>query len=125
MLIGGRNLAGPNDPAAHFTVSIDGVLFQEWDASPGFFLKVFDIPAGRLAGAGRAGRRSSVQSTPSERIPTAIEQFDLQDEHVDDVGLRPGLAGSRIQHGAGRLAVDERSCNAAHCRSRRAQCGSR
>jgi hypothetical protein len=78
MLIGGRNLAAPNDPPAHFRVSIDGVMLQEWDASPGFFLKVFDIPAGRLAGADQWAT-ITVQSTPPE-IQTAIEQFDLQDE---------------------------------------------
>src|SRR6185503_19930862 len=52
LLIGGRNLARPNDPAAHFAVAIDGVMFQEWDAPPGFFLKIFDVPAGRLTGQG-------------------------------------------------------------------------
>ena len=80
MLIGGRNLAGPNDPAARFRVSIDGVLFQEWDTSPGFFLKIFDIPAGRLTGPG-TWAAVSVQSTPSA-ITTAVEQFDVQDEQA-------------------------------------------
>jgi hypothetical protein len=80
VLIGGRNLAGPNDPAARFTLAIDGSTLEQWDAPPGFFLKVFDIPAGRLAGNGFA--LLSVQSAAvsgSAPIPTAIEQFDLQD----------------------------------------------
>ncbi len=81
LLIGGRNLAGPNDPAARFTLAIDGAPFQQWEAAPGFFLHVFDVPAGQLSGDGRfAG--ISVQSTPvsgGAPIPTAIEQFDLQD----------------------------------------------
>jgi hypothetical protein len=88
MLIGGRNLAGPNDSASHITVSIDGTIFQEWDAPPGFFLKVFDIPAGRLAGDG-AWATLAVQSTPSN-IPTAIEQFDLQDFQDTMWGYGPG-----------------------------------
>lgn len=82
VLIGGRNLAGPNDPAARFTMSIDGVLFQSWEAGPGFFLKVFEIPAGRLSGDG-AFAALTVQSAAvsgSAAIPTAIEQFDLQDD---------------------------------------------
>jgi hypothetical protein len=87
VLIGGRNLAGPGDPATRFRVSIDGVPFQEWDASPGFFLKVFDIPAGRLQGPG-AYANVSIQSTPS--IPAAIEQFDLQDEDVTMWGYDQG-----------------------------------
>ena len=92
LLIGGRNLGGPNDPAAHFTVSIDGVLFQEWDAPPGFFLKIFDIPAGLLAGTAAAGgtwATVSVQSTPPA-IPTAIEQFDVQDEQATVWGYDRG-----------------------------------
>jgi len=89
VLIGGRNLAGPNDPAARFTLSLDGTPLEQWEASPGFFLKVFDIPAGRLAlstslGPGRSSGFAtlSLQSTAvsgGAPIPTAIEQFDLQD----------------------------------------------
>jgi hypothetical protein len=80
VLIGGRNLAGTGDPAARFTMSIDGAVLQQWDAAPGFFLKVFDIPAGRLAGEG-AFATLTVQSTAvsgNAVIQTAIEQFDLQ-----------------------------------------------
>ena len=78
VLIGGRNLAGANDPAARFTLSIDGAPLEQWESAPGFFLKVFDIPAGRLAGTGFAAL--SVQSVPvsgSAPIPTAVEQFDV------------------------------------------------
>jgi hypothetical protein len=81
VLVGGRNLAGANDPAARFTMSIDGVVFQQWDAAPGFFLKVFDIPAGRLSGSGPLAALTiqSAAVSGSAAIPTAIEQFDLQD----------------------------------------------
>lgn len=81
VLVGGRNLAGPNDPAARFRVAIDGVPLQQWDAAPGFFLQVFDIPAGRLMGEGPLALLT-IQSTAvsgAAVIPTAIEQFDLQD----------------------------------------------
>jgi hypothetical protein len=81
IMIGGRNLGSPNDPAARFVIAIDGVVLDQWDAAPGFFLKVVDVPAGRLAGVGTFATLS-VQSTPlsgSAPIPTAIEQFDLQD----------------------------------------------
>lgn len=81
VMVGGRNLAGPHDPAARFTLSIDGAVLQQWDAPPGFFLHVFDVPAGRLSGDGPfAGL--TIQSTAasgSAVIQTAIEQFDLQD----------------------------------------------
>jgi len=81
VMVGGRNLAGPNDPAARFTLSIDGVTLQQWDAPPGFFLQVFDIPAGRLMGDGPFAELT-IQSTAASgaaTIQTAIEQFDLQD----------------------------------------------
>jgi len=84
LLVGGRNLAGPNDPAARFTLSIDGTLLQEWDAAPGFFLETFDIPAGRLTGSGPLATLT-IQSTATSGtadVPTAIEQFDLQDEQT-------------------------------------------
>ncbi len=80
LLIGGRNLAGANDPAARFTLSIDGAVAEQWEAAPGFFLKLFDIPAGRLSGDGPLATLT-VQSTAvsgAATIPTAIEQFDLQ-----------------------------------------------
>ena len=81
LLVGGRNLAGPNDPAARFTLAIDGASFQQWETKPGFFLHVFDIPPGRLAGEGALATLTlnSAAVSGSAPIPTAIEQFDLQD----------------------------------------------
>jgi hypothetical protein len=81
VLIGGRNLAGPTDPAARFTLTLDGAVEQEWEVSPGFFLEVFEIPAGRLKGPGTFAALS-LHSSPvsgTAPIPTSIEQFDLQD----------------------------------------------
>lgn len=81
LLIGGRNLGGPNDPAARFTLAIDGASFQQWETTPGFFLHVFDIPAGRLMGEGPLATVtvSSAAVSGNAPIPTAIEQFDVQD----------------------------------------------
>ena len=80
VLVGGRNLAAPNDPSARFILAIDDVPLQQWDAAPGFFLHVFDIPEGRLAGEGPLARLTiqSSAASGSAEIPTAIEQFDLQ-----------------------------------------------
>jgi hypothetical protein len=80
VLIGGRNLGGSADGAARFTLSIEGTTLEQWDVAPGFFLKVFEIPAGTLAGAGPLATLT-VQSAPVSggAVPTAIEQFDLQD----------------------------------------------
>ncbi|HEY7688033.1 MAG TPA: hypothetical protein VH835_05050, partial [Dongiaceae bacterium] len=85
LLIGGRNLAGPGDAAVRFTLAIDGAPFQRWDTPPGFFLHVFEIPSGRLMGdavGDGALATVTVQSAPvsgTAPIPTAIEQFDVQD----------------------------------------------
>jgi hypothetical protein len=80
MLVGGRNLAGPTDPAAQFTIAIDGTAFQQFEAAPGFFLHVFEIPPGRLMGEGELASLTihSVPVSGAVPIPTAIEQFDLQ-----------------------------------------------
>ena len=100
VLIGGRNLAGPNDPAARFTMSIDGAVFQQWDAAPGFFLKVFDLPAGTLSGAASTAPTAvgAVAAIPVQSaavsgaapIPTSIEQFDLQDDQATMWGYDEG-----------------------------------
>ena len=81
VLVGGRNLAGSGQPTARFILAIDDVPLQTWDAAPGFFLHVFEVPAGRLSGAGSLARLTihSNAVTGTEPVPTAIEQFDLQD----------------------------------------------
>jgi hypothetical protein len=94
-LVGGRNLAGPKDPSARFVLAIDDVPLQQWDAAPGFFLHVFDIPEGRLTGEGALARltirSAAIAGDPPSLdelrragtiIPTAIEQFDLQNPQV-------------------------------------------
>lgn len=80
ILIGGRNLAGPSDPAARFTLTIDDTVVEGWDVPPGFFLRTIEVPAGALLGEG-AFATLAVQSAAvagEAPIPTAIEQFDLQ-----------------------------------------------
>ncbi len=81
-------------------MSIDGAVFEQWDAAPGFFLKVFDLPAGRLAGASSASLNAgsalatlTVQSAAvsgAAPIPTSIEQFDLQDAETSMWGYDEG-----------------------------------
>jgi hypothetical protein len=80
VLIGGRNLAGPSDPAARFTLALDGRPVETWDVAPGFFLRAVDLPAGHLIGEGTFAALT-IQSTAvagEAPIPTAIEQFDVQ-----------------------------------------------
>jgi hypothetical protein len=92
LLIGGRNLATAGQPAARFRVSLDDIVLQEWESPPGFFLHVFDIPAGKLLGEG-AFAQMNVQSEAANggaAIPTAIEQFDVQDLETTIWGFDTG-----------------------------------
>ena len=80
VLIGGRNLAATGDPAARFTMAIDGRTVDAWDAAPGFFLRTTMLPAGALTGEGPLAALT-VQSTAvtgDAVVATAIEQFDVQ-----------------------------------------------
>jgi hypothetical protein len=79
VMIGGRHLGSPQDTAVTFTATIDGKPVATWDARPGFFLHVFDLPAGALAGDGLARLELASMATGGGSVPTAIEQFDLQD----------------------------------------------
>jgi hypothetical protein len=79
-LVGGRNLAGPSDPAVRFSLAIDGRPLAEWAAPPGFFLRTIEVPADTLNGSG-AWAALTVQAAPvagESPLPAAIEQFDLQ-----------------------------------------------
>jgi len=81
VMVGGRNLGAAGDPAARFTMAIDGIALQQWDAPPGFFLHVVDVPAGRLLGDGPFAELTihSTSGSGTPAIQTAIEQFNLQD----------------------------------------------
>jgi hypothetical protein len=84
LMIGGRHLGAATDPAVQFTIAIDGRVLQQFDATSGFFLKVIDVPAGALTGDG-TWASLTVQSTPvsgAAVVPTAIEQFDVQDDQA-------------------------------------------
>ena len=92
MLVGGRHLGGANDPPVKFTMSIDCATIEQWDVTPGFFLRVFDLPAGRLAGSGMWAALT-IQSTPvsgNAPIQTSIEQFDVQDDEATMWGYGEG-----------------------------------
>jgi hypothetical protein len=77
LVIGGRNLGSPADPAATFSVAVDGRPVGQWDARPGFFIEEFDLSADELAGEGSFAQLT-IESRAPIAVPTAIEQFDLQ-----------------------------------------------
>jgi len=101
MIVGGRHLGSPGDPAVTFVADIDGNEIARWEARPGFFLQEFDLPAGGLTGEGALARLTIASTAPGgAAIPTAIEQFDLQsrgtlmwayDEGWHEAEYDPGL----------------------------------
>jgi hypothetical protein len=78
VIIGGRHLGSAEDPPVQFTAAIDDSEIARWDATPGFFVHEFDLPAGALAGDGLARLTVGSRSADGRQITTAIEQFDLQ-----------------------------------------------
>jgi hypothetical protein len=100
VLVGGRHLGTPADPAVTFALAIDGVDVHTWQSNAGFFLEDFELPAGRLAGEGLAHLTIRAMSREGSSVPTAIEQFDLQssgalmwgyDEGWYEAEFNPGL----------------------------------
>ena len=80
MMVGGRHLGSAQDRAANFTVTIEGRAVATWSAGAGFFLHVFDVPAGTLTGDGYARLEIGSRSADGGgSVATAIEQFDIQD----------------------------------------------
>jgi hypothetical protein len=79
VIVGGRHLGGAADGDVRFSLQVDGQEHAVWDAGPGFFLKVVELPAGALLGDGPLARLTlhSVGMAGGV-VPTAVEQFDLQ-----------------------------------------------
>jgi len=82
VLVGGRHLGAPGDAPVTFVLSLDGVDAVRWQASPGFFLEQFTLPAGAVAGDGLAALAIHAISPQGGSSPTAIEQFDAQNAGV-------------------------------------------
>jgi hypothetical protein len=83
MMLGGRNLAGPDGAAAVVEARFEGAALGRWVVEPGprFFLEFADLPPGRLAAPTEYGELG-ITVTPVRPGPVpprvAIEQFDLQ-----------------------------------------------
>jgi hypothetical protein len=80
VLVGGRNLGAAGAPATRFTVAANDAPLAAWDVAPGFFLRVFDVPAGALAAGPDGWARLTIAATPADTggPAAAVEQFDLQ-----------------------------------------------
>ncbi len=115
MLIGGRHLGGTQDPLARFRVAIDGTTAAEWASGPGFFMHEFDLSSGILAGVGPLARLTvQSETTAGGRVPTSVEQFDLQsrgsmmwayDEGWHEAEYDPGVGMWRWTSGRATLRI--------------------
>ena len=80
LIVGGRNLGAPGDPAARLTLSSDAGPIDTWEARPGFFLWQLQLPAGTILGSGYVPLRVSAAAADDSGRPVrvSLEQFDLQ-----------------------------------------------
>ncbi len=72
LMIGGRNLALEGGQSARLRLMLDDRLLDEWEVSPGFFLRFLTVPA-----APGPGDYAAV-TVGSDSRDVAIEQFDAQ-----------------------------------------------
>jgi hypothetical protein len=81
VLVGGRHLGAPTDPHVAFHLAIDDTEVARWETPAGFFLHEVSLEQGVLEGTGAFARLTVwSESRDGERVPTAIEQFDLQSQ---------------------------------------------
>jgi hypothetical protein len=81
LVIGGRHLGEPGDPAADFELSLDGVVRDRWalTVDERNFLRFLDIPGGLTGtGYGRLTLSSHSAGGDSRRAPAGVRQFDIQ-----------------------------------------------
>ena len=83
LVVGGRHLGDPGDPAAEFELALDGHVRDRWTLTVGDrnFLRFVDLPEGIASGEGAYGRLTiSSRATPpgGRRATVAVRQFDIQ-----------------------------------------------
>jgi len=93
LLIGGRHLGAPDDPAVRISISVNGTPQQTFEVRPGFFFRLAALPAGSLAGG--AGYiplevKSEAADGSNRVIPVDLEQFNLQSPGKPMIGLEEG-----------------------------------
>jgi hypothetical protein len=95
--VGGRHFSAAGDPAAVFTLSIDGVPIETWNINPAAggisFLRFIDLPRGLPPGSGEYARltiaaRAEPASRPTPQV--AIRQFDIQSSDTLVYGFGEG-----------------------------------
>jgi hypothetical protein len=108
VLIGGRHLGKPTDPALAFCLKIDGRQADIWTVGPPqeFFLRVLSLPAGALEGGGDyATLEVDATAVDGRRVPglATIEQFDLQSAGTIMAGYDEGWYEQELNPATGQI----------------------
>lgn len=106
LLIGGRNLDPSAGVGGTVAVSIDGQLVGTLRAppDPGFFVQLFELPAGALDGAGRYARLEITAGADAPGTANiGIEQFNLQPRGAVLWGFDTGWHEQEFSPTTGRL----------------------
>ena len=81
LLVGGRHLGEPGDPAAQFELAVDGVVRDRWTLTveDRNFLRFLDLPEGIAAGEGIYAPLTIVsRAARAGQAPVGVRQFDIQ-----------------------------------------------
>jgi hypothetical protein len=82
LVVGGRHLGEPGDPAADFELALDGTVRDRWTLSfeDRNFLRFLDIPDGLAPGAGYGRLTIASRSADGDarRAVVGVRQFDIQ-----------------------------------------------
>ena len=93
LMIGGRHLGAPDDPAVRISLSLNGPPLDTFEVRPGFFFRLVALPPGSLAGG--VGYiplevKSDAADGSNRVIPVDLEQFNLQSPGTPMMGLEEG-----------------------------------
>jgi hypothetical protein len=82
LVVGGRHLGEPGDPAAEFALTLDGAVRDRWTLTveERNFLRFLDIPEGLATGSGYGRLTIASQSAGGDarRALVGVRQFDIQ-----------------------------------------------
>ena len=94
LLLGGRHLGSPADPAVEISLALNGQRREVFTVNSGYFFRLIPLAAGALAGPAGAYVPLTVSAKPATGstavIPVGLEQFDLQGPGAPMVGAEAG-----------------------------------
>ena len=107
LVVGGRHLGDPGDPAAAFELAVDGQVRDRWSLTVDErnFLRFLDLPEGIESGEGDYARltiASHAIGADDRRAAVAVRQFDIQPARQLVYGLADGWHEEEYDFPSGR-----------------------